>query len=179
MSKLDGALLDLVFQSISNFTQRVFGVTCFLLAKVSFMLSGTASIFVRSQGGVYNIETPTQSIIHVCFIFFYYIFIFIRLDGIEKDCCDSRYINKERINGRFFRHAFLVIFCLRFKMNGDERSILLYAIDLADWFLFVAGFYFTACTPLPPCESGVRSWINSAKKLFQFQRGPQPVSAQE
>lgn len=170
---IDGLLIDHAFQPLQDKSQRFCGKNCFILAKFSYLLSAGFVTYRHWILGSFKHENLSEFAPVFLLLFIMYAWLFTRVDRIEGRCGD-KFVNMERLNGRFFRIVMLFLLCMATAAD-DQKKSLPHALNVADQLFFTAGFYFSACTPLPPSESKIGNWINAFKKVFETAVGPEPV----
>lgn len=187
--KLDGFLMDKVFQKFSHWFQKLTGKTCFWLTKTCYgssllflVLMGVFNFLVRQEPSLvkFNIALDIIFWLLVGIIYASMIISIIRsCDREEKDFFSAKEasVNIRRITLTLPRiSAFLVcsmvIGFMAVIILFFARSHIFYPIPVCLSLLFWAIFtifavYFRCCTPLPLCKSKVKEWQESFKKRLK------------
>ncbi len=162
-------------QAFQDWTQSVFGLDCFFWAK---LLTKIAFITYTLNCVTYIV---TRSVDMFTFLNILYILwamsVFYRgmnfIENIEKDCEK----NRETLNVQFFRLLGARILCIKVLIFFvilftlfHNMPILLATASISAFF----AHYFVSCTPLPPSESKVKTWLKKAKKKTQEALLPEP-----
>ncbi len=165
-------------QAFQDWTQSMFGLDCFfwakLLTKIAFMtyvLEYIKDIAIEKVGisifiSVVCILWATQA--------FYRGMNFI--EKTEKDCEKNREVlNKQfvlLVINRLLCIKFLILFVVLVTLFHDI-PILLATASVSVFF----AHYFVSCTPLPPSQSKVKTWLKKAKEKVQEAFLPEPETS--
>jgi len=176
---LDAFLIDKVFQKFAWWFQKLTSRTNFWLARVCFIIAALCYILWIAVP-FSSLSWLSGLIVSLTVVFYVTAMLWMvqRLEKWEeiflKKQGNQPTVNMLRVMGVFIRIMGLFI-CL---IVGSQ-SILLY--QMTEWlsFLFgllfsaigVAGVYFQSCTPLPPCKSKVREWLQAFKAKLILVRG--------
>lgn len=162
--EIDVFLLEKIFQRISNFFQKVTGLTCFFLAKVSAI--GTWSAMVVSIYSIPDINLWLRIFLMICSVFYLLIvwFLIDLWDRREKELAEKEGVRNPAaiiwFEVRVLSWLFLVLLFIATTRQRDSQwyiSFLYLRISMAFVVLYA---YFASCTPLPPCKSLIQKFID-------------------
>lgn len=165
-------------EKIVHFVQRIFGIHCFRLSSIAFLLGHLLEflgIIYTDYGNINKWLLLVPSLFWLlCSITILLILLLTELrdeearifTDLSKGLSNFRKIAKSEIGGR---KGVMTITCLFLAVYFlTTISILLFFAGL----VLYLGFLLRACDPLPPSESKVRQWINGLKASF---RSPVPA----
>lgn len=168
LKKIDGWLIDKIFQPISNKLQRLTGRDCFSLAKAILILIfpllaigtalSSAHLSIYLMLGLSVLGT-----------------IYLAIPKLKRKFEHTGCMNPERINGlsRFLRIINIIVtsrVSFLVATTNDREWVVVLLIGWAN----VASLYFLACTPLPPCKSWAGKLLEKLKAAVSGIATPAP-----
>ncbi|MEN8252582.1 MAG: hypothetical protein ABFQ53_03315 [Patescibacteria group bacterium] len=175
------------FQKFSEWSQKTFGLTCFwwakFFAKISF-ISITLD-YIMDFVSIQSAFTLTLDVFMEVFLF--YIFV-----GTVKTCdkLDEKYRNGHKyVNERLLSWVpnrctylfFVPLMIVPLLFLGVLENNMYFVFTMLPFVVAISAIiptlYFMSCTPLPPGESKVKTWLKNAKKKLSEAFVPEPELA--
>jgi len=170
---IDDWLFDKFFQKISDWVEKMFGINCFWLARLFYCLAAiafTAGILPSSWKNIILMILVILGLVGYMIISYLTEQIFYDQSVDNQAVSNHQRVSPGYIFLRFlalvvailFTSIFLLIFFRSKEVNCLFGTIIFPAIT--------AGFYFQACTPLPPAKSRVREFLEVFKTILIWQK---------
>ena len=168
-----------VYQKISNWFQKIFGLTNFALARVCLMylcvenlILFVIGIAVLKDFGFITVILMFIVGVLLCFGFR----ICARSEKVYYTKTKNNFLNKNEktlLKWRIFSVVFcvfrIIVFTQILVTNFSVELVIIYGLLTCHNMIVVHFFYFVSCTPLPPGESKVKAKLKKLKeKVSEF-----------
>ncbi|MFC1644640.1 hypothetical protein ACFL08_01280 [Patescibacteria group bacterium] len=159
------------FEKFSHWTDRWFGVDNFLWAKISIVAVGAIAVMsVHVDDYSFALKCYVNTCIAILFLC-YFTTCFFQEKKVKSNPRFRNEFEKSWFFSRIFVLGVLVKYFSVWIMRGREDDL----VFLLSWLIFSFSVYFMSCTPLPPSESKVKSWLKKVIRKTAEVFSPAPA----
>lgn len=180
LERIDGFLIDKVFQPIANRFEKLFGKDCFFLD--GLMFGGVLFCMVFRLALQFSIS----ELIFVLLLAGIVLPLYPTLNRKKRERISSGFMNRERVDSfsvfiRLFILALTIVAWAVFLTKEiADTELIVERITIFQVGFLLSSFYFSACTPRPPCKSWVAKFIEKLRAAVSeiATPAPEPVRVQ-
>ena len=158
VKEFDLFILNKVFQKSSDIIQTHFGINCFRLSNITFLMSfgfSVAKHFIIPH----TLQEKSNGLGNILISCGIYCFVYI---CNQRDIASVKegFMNHLQLQLQWVRIIWMVLLCIDICLSAVTHDVTttLTTLNSLCWF---ASMYYMSCTPQPPAKSTVRKFIES------------------